>query len=89
MCNENILSTIYYYMQGDGYIPRTKEMKEKRNDLCNIIDNLCDDKRISNEEYNEIALKINEALDVYEMNGIINGINLTIKFRDIIKEQGL
>lgn len=87
MWNENLLSTFYFYMQGDGYIPRIKGILEKEYALYDIIENLHDDKRISEEEYEEINTKLHETLEVFEMNGLISGINLIIKFRDILKEQ--
>lgn len=89
MWNENILSTFYFLMKDDGYIPSIKGMLEKDRDLYRTMEDLHNNKQISDKEYEEIVLKINEALEIYEMNGLISGINLIIKFRDVIKEQGL
>lgn len=64
-------------MKDDGYIPCIKGMLEKDRDLYGTIEDLYNNKQISYKEYEEIVLKINETLEIYEMNGLISGINLT------------
>ncbi len=76
-------------MQGDGHIPMIEGMLENERKLYNIIENLYDNRRISEDEYNEINEQINKTLQIFEINGLMSGINLIIKFRDILKEQGL
>lgn len=89
MWNENILSTFYFHMKDDGYIPSIKGMLEKDRALYRTIENLYNNKQISEEEYRYISTQLSEVLGGYEINGLMSGINLIIKFRDILKEQGI
>lgn len=89
MCNENLLSTFYFHMKDEGYIPNIKGLLEKDRALYRTIENLYNNEQISEEEYRYISTQLSEVLGVYEINGLMSGINLIIKFRDILKEQGI